>query len=96
MTVLQLQGTKLEQKRISKPLPLVRFFLASVGVFFIVAMHYFQHNPGGSGLELSFNASAWIPFSFAISCGLLEICRQKVWRYSRMTLILFKIGRAHV
>ena len=89
MTVLQLQGTKLEQKRISKPLPLVRFFLASVGVFFIVAMHYFQHNPGGSGLELSFNASAWIPFSFAISCGLLEICRQKVWRYSRMTLILF-------
>lgn len=89
MTVLQLQGTKLEQKRISKPLPLVRFFLASVGLLFIVAMHYFQHNPGGSGLELSFNASAWIPFSFAISCGLLEICRQKVWRYSRMTLILF-------
>lgn len=89
MTVLQLQGTKLEQKRISKPLSLVRLFLASVGIFFIVAMHYFQHNPGGSGLELSFNASAWIPFSFAISCGLLEICRQKIWRYSRMTLILF-------
>ncbi|PSU93589.1 pilin glycosylation ligase domain-containing protein, partial [Photobacterium kishitanii] len=89
MTVLQLQGTKLEQKRISKPLPLVRFFLASVGLLFIVAMHYFQHNPGGSGLELSFNAAAWIPFSVAISCGLLEICRQKVWRYSRMTLLLF-------
>lgn len=89
MTVLQLQGTKLEQKRISKPLPLVRFFLASIGLFFIVAMHYFQHNPGGSGLELSFNASAWIPFSFAISCGLFEIHRQKIWRYSRMTLILF-------
>lgn len=89
MTVLQLQGTKLEQKRISKPLPLVRFFLASIGLLFIIAMHYFQHNPGGSGLELSFNAAAWIPFSFAISCGLLEICRQKVWRYSRMTLILF-------
>ena len=89
MTVLQLQGTKLEQKRISTPLPLVRFFLASIGVFFIVAMHYFQHNPGGSGLELSFNASVWIPFSFAIGCGLLEICRQKIWRYSRMTIILF-------
>ncbi|WP_318517520.1 PglL family O-oligosaccharyltransferase [Photobacterium leiognathi] len=87
MTVLQLEGTRLEQKRISKPL--VRYFLATIGIIFIVTMHYFQHNPGGSGLELSFNAAVWIPFSFAISFGLLEICRQQIWRYSRLTLLLF-------
>ena len=87
MTVLQLKGTKLEQKQISKPL--VPYFLATIGIIFIVAMHYFQHNPGGSGLELSFNAAVWIPFSFAISLGLLEIYRQQIWRYSRLTLLLF-------
>lgn len=68
---------------------MVRYFLASIGVLFLLAMHYFQHNPGGSGIELSFNAASWIPFSFAIAFGLLEICRQKVWRYSRLTLVLF-------
>ena len=87
MTVLHLQGTRLEQKRISKPL--VRYFLATIGIIFIVAMHYFQPNPGGAGLELSFNAAVWIPFSFAISIGLLEICRQQIYRYSHLTLLLF-------
>lgn len=87
MTVLQLEGTQLEQKRISKPL--VRYFLTTMGIIFIAAMHYFQHNPGGAGIALSFNAAVWIPFSFAIAFGLLEICRQQVWRYSRLTVILF-------
>lgn len=87
MTVLHVQGTRLAEQQVSKPM--VRPFLASLGVLFVLAMHYFQHNPGGSGLELSFNATSWIPFSFAIAFGLLEICRQKTWRYSRLTLILF-------
>lgn len=87
MTVLHLQGTKLAEQRISKPL--VRPFIVSLGFLFVLTMHYFQHNPGGSGLELSFNTASWIPFSIAISLGLLEICRQKVWRYSRLTLVLF-------
>jgi len=86
MTVLHVQGTRLAEQKISKPM--VRPFLASLGFLFLLAMHYFQHNPGGSGLELSFNAASWIPFSFAIAFGLFEICRQKTWRYSRLTLIL--------
>ncbi|WP_036799260.1 PglL family O-oligosaccharyltransferase [Photobacterium marinum] len=87
MTVLYVQGTRLEEKqRISKPM--VKPFLISLGVLFLLAMHYFQHNPGGSGLELSFNVMSWIPFSFAIAFGLLEICRQRTWRYSRLTLTL--------
>ncbi|MGF1700090.1 Wzy polymerase domain-containing protein [Photobacterium makurazakiensis] len=87
MTVLQVQGTKLAEQRISKPM--VKPFLISMGCLFLLAMHYFQHNPGGAGLELSFNAASWIPFSFAIAFGLLEICRQRIWRYSRLTLVLF-------
>ncbi|PSW04539.1 PglL family O-oligosaccharyltransferase [Photobacterium lipolyticum] len=87
MTVLHLQGTKLAEQRISKPL--TRYFIVSLGLLFLLAMHYFQHNPGGSGLELSFNTISWIPFSFAIALGLLEISRQKIWRYSRLTVVLF-------
>ncbi|MDX1303780.1 PglL family O-oligosaccharyltransferase [Photobacterium sp.] len=87
MTVLHLQGTKLAEQRISKPL--TRYFIVSLGILFLLAMHYFQHNPGGSGLELPFNAASWIPFSFVIALGLLEISRQKTWRYSRLTVVLF-------
>lgn len=87
MTVLHLQGTKLAEQSMSKPL--VKPFIVSLGFLFVLTMHYFQHNPGGSGLELSFNTASWIPFSLAISLGLLEICRQKVWRYSRVTIVLF-------
>ena len=86
MTVLYVKGTNLAEKGISKPM--IKPFLVSLGILFLLAMHYFQHNPGGSGLELSFNAMSWIPFSFAIAFGLLEICRQRVWRYSRMTIVL--------
>ncbi|BDR33221.1 ligase [Photobacterium damselae subsp. damselae] len=86
MAVVQLQGTRLEPQQISKPL--VRYFLVSIATLFLLAMHYFQHNPGGSGLELSFNVTSWIPFSIAIALGLAEICRQKIWRYSKLTLIL--------
>ncbi len=86
MAVVQLQGTRLEPQQISKPL--VRYFLVSIAALFLLAMHYFQHNPGGSGLELSFNVTSWIPFSIAIALGLAEICRQKIWRYSKLTLIL--------
>ncbi len=87
MTVLHLQGTKLAEQSMSKPL--VKSFIVSLGFLFVLTMHYFQHNPGGSGLELSFNTASWVPFSIAISLGLLEICRQKVWRYSRLAIVLF-------
>lgn len=87
MTVLYVKGTTLAEKGISKPM--VKPFLISLGILFLLTMHYFQHNPGGAGLELSFNTLSWIPFGFAITFGLLEIFRQQVWRYSRLTLVLF-------
>ena len=90
MTVLHVTGTRLAERKLSKPM--VKPFLLSLGGLFLLAMHYFQHNPGGAGLALSFNAMSWIPFSFAIAFGLLEICRQKIWRYSRLTLVLLASG----
>lgn len=87
MTVLHIQGTRLAQPGISKPL--VKPFLAALCALFVHALLYFQHNPGGSGLELPFNATSWMPFSFAIGVGLLEISRQRIWRYTRLTIVLF-------
>ena len=87
MAVLHVKGTRLAKQKLSKPM--IKPFLIALGVLFLLAMHYFQHNPGGAGLELSFNAMSWVPFSFAIAFGLMEICRQKTWRYSRLTLLLF-------
>lgn len=69
--------------------PLTQAFLFTLGVFFLLAMHYFQHNAGGSGLELSFNAAAWIPLGLTLGVGLFEIARQKQWRYTRLTIALF-------
>lgn len=87
MTLLHVQGTRLAQATISKPV--IKPFMTTLSVLFLFAMHYFQHNPGGAGLALSFNVASWIPLSFAIALGLFEICRQKIWRYSRLTLLLF-------
>ncbi|GAB6263253.1 PglL family O-oligosaccharyltransferase [Photobacterium sp. R1] len=87
MTVIQLRGTRLAAATISKPL--TRPFILALTFLFLLTMHYFQHNQGGSGLELPFNVSSWIPFSFAIAIGFLEISRQKILRYSRLTLVLF-------
>jgi len=86
VTVIQLRGTRLAAATISKPL--TRPFILALTFLFLLSMHYFQHNQGGAGLELPFNVSSWIPFSFAIAIGLLEISRQKILRYSRLTLVL--------
>ncbi|MDO6706368.1 PglL family O-oligosaccharyltransferase [Photobacterium sp. 1_MG-2023] len=87
MTVILLRGTRLAAATISKPL--TRPFLLTLTFLFLLNMHYFQHNQGGSGLMLPFNVSSWIPFSFAIAIGLLEVSRQKILRYSRLTLVFF-------
>ncbi|WP_246616389.1 PglL family O-oligosaccharyltransferase [Thaumasiovibrio subtropicus] len=68
--------------------PLTRWFLGSLGAIYLIAMHLFMHNPGGAGLSLPFNQAIWIPLSFAIGAGLLEICRQGFWRYSKLTIVL--------
>ncbi|WP_434358249.1 Wzy polymerase domain-containing protein [Parasalinivibrio latis] len=75
--------TQIRRKPLTKP------FIAALCVLFLAATHYFQHNPGGAGLVLSFNAMAWIPFGLALALGVAEICRQHTLRYTRLTQVLF-------
>jgi len=62
-------------------------FLIVFAVLMVLGAHYFQHNQGGSGLELAQNNIVWICFSLLIGLGLWKITEVKIIIYSRFTLI---------
>lgn len=43
------------------------------GLYWLLGMHFFMHNPGGSGLYLPFNAWGWIFASLAMGLGLWQV-----------------------
>ena len=86
MATTHVSGTELE---IQAPrLPLTRPFLVSIGVTFLVAMHIFMPNPGGSGLSLSFNVTTWLAISFSIALGLMHTIGRNSLRYNKLTCAL--------
>ena len=48
------------------------FGMVSV-LYWLLGMHFFMHNPGGSGLYLPFNAWGWIFASSVIGLGLWQV-----------------------
>ncbi|MGR6841281.1 PglL family O-oligosaccharyltransferase [Aliivibrio wodanis] len=86
MATLLTQGTQLEARKVRKPL--TKSFLFSLSTLFFVCAHFFQPNPGGSGLHLAFNAISWIPASIAIAIGVFHIAKQGLLKYSTLTLVL--------
>lgn len=86
MATLLLSGTQLEPQ--TPKAPLNKAFLLAVGCAYLVAMHFFMPNPGGSGLALSFNPTTWIAVSIAIAIGLYQLATEQIIRYSKLTLIL--------
>lgn len=84
MATTHVSGTKLEPT--APRLPLTRPFLAAFGFVFIIAMHFFMPNPGGSGLALSFNPTTWLAISVAIAIGLYQIGTQGHLRYNKLTI----------
>lgn len=46
-------------------------------LYWLLAMHFFMHNPGGAGLYLPFNAWGWIFASLVIGLGLWQITLQQ-------------------
>ncbi|WP_322803211.1 PglL family O-oligosaccharyltransferase [Vibrio alfacsensis] len=86
MATIHVSGTKLSQSKVT--VPLNRKFLIALAALFLLAMHFFMPNPGGSGLALSFNASTWIAFSFALGIGCYQLATNRVLRYSKLTIAL--------
>jgi len=66
---------------------LPRAFFITFTLLMAVGAHYFQHNQGGSGLELAQNNVVWIFFSILIGLGLWKITEQKKIIYSRFTIV---------
>ncbi|PMH39914.1 ligase [Vibrio sp. 10N.286.49.B3] len=84
MATVHVNGTQLEPQQES--VPLNKVFLASIGVIFLVAMHFFMPNPGGSGLALSFNPTTWLALSITIAIGCYQLATNRVLRYSKLTI----------
>jgi len=61
-------------------------FLITFALLMGLGAHYFQHNQGGSGLELAQNNVVWIFFSILIALGLWKITFAKQIFYSKFTL----------
>ena len=66
---------------------LMRAFFITFTLLMALGAHYFQHNQGGSGLELAQNNVVWIFFSTLIGLGLWKISEQQKIFYSRFTLV---------
>ncbi|OEF28484.1 PglL family O-oligosaccharyltransferase [Vibrio rumoiensis] len=86
MAILHTQGTQLEDA--PEPSSLTKPFLWSFGVVFLIAMHFFQANPGGAGLSLSFNSTTWLALSFTLGLGLYATANRHTLRFSSLTLTL--------
>ncbi|NOH64569.1 PglL family O-oligosaccharyltransferase [Vibrio sp. RE88] len=87
MATIHLAGTSLEPQ--APKLPLIKPFLVSLAVVFLLAMHIFTPNPGGAGLALTFNTTTWMAVSFSLAIGLYQIGTQGVVRYNKLTIGLF-------
>lgn len=68
---------------------LTRAFFITFALLMGLGAHYFQHNQGGSGLELAVNNVVWIFFSLLIGLGLWRITAQQKIYYSKYTWIIF-------
>lgn len=62
-------------------------FLITFALLMGLGAHYFQHNQGGSGLELAQNNVVWIFFSTLIGIGLWKITEAQKIFYSRFSLV---------
>ena len=87
MATIHLAGTSLEPQ--APKLPLIKPFLVSIAVVFLLAMHIFTPNPGGAGLALSFNTTTWMAVSFSLAIGLYQVGTQGVVRYNKLSIGLF-------
>ena len=78
-------------------------FLVVAGLYWLLGMHFFMHNPGGSGLYLPFNMLGWAFVSVLIGLGLwlvassgrLLVSRAQLWLLLGFGVLLIPLA-AHV
>ena len=63
-------------------------FIALIGVYFVILMHYFQHNVGGSGLDVPINPLGWVIVSCLVGLGLIQTIKQRQFIYNRYLIIV--------
>ncbi|MFM1712024.1 PglL family O-oligosaccharyltransferase [Aeromonas salmonicida] len=61
-------------------------------LYWLLAMHFFMHNPGGAGLYLPFNAWGWIFASLVIGLGLWQVTLQQRLIFSSLQTWLWLGG----
>ncbi|MDR9826443.1 PglL family O-oligosaccharyltransferase [Vibrio sp. FNV 38] len=84
MATIHVSGTQLEQ---SKPvIPLNQPLISSIALVYLLLMHIFMPNPGGSGLSLSFNNTVWAGISLSLALGLYQISINHYLRYNKFTV----------
>lgn len=84
MATIHVSGTQLQP---AKPvIPLNRPFIMALSAVFLLFMHVFMPNPGGSGLALTFNNTTWAGLSLAIGLGLYQISINHYLRYNKFTI----------
>lgn len=62
-----------------------RSYLLTLGLFFLVSIHYWEVNNGGSGLSIPYNVVSWAVVSWLIGQGLYRIARGQRLVYSDLT-----------
>jgi len=70
-----------------------RIFLIFFSLYSLLGMHFFMHNPGGSGLYLPFNLVGWAFVSALISIGIWHLTLSKQLVFSQ-TQIWYLVGFA--
>ena len=61
----------------------------AVGLVYLLGMHVYVPNLGGSGLDLPFNAIIWGGLSIALGLGFYQTAVNRQLRYSKLTIALF-------
>lgn len=59
--------------------------ITTLGFYFLVILHYFQFNHGGSGLNHPMNPLGWIVVSIIIGYGLLQISKSGEFRFNYLS-----------
>lgn len=57
----------------------------SFGLYFLILLHHFQLNQGGSGLNHPMNPLGWIIVSVVIACALVQIARSGQFRFNYLS-----------